>query len=79
MTFDPTVTLGNLLTIITIACAVITVVVSVRADVTALKGTVISLAARLERHETIVFRLAENLQRVIGRLEGTERASVSSE
>lgn len=69
MAFDDTLTLGSVLITVSMLISAVVVVITVRGQVTALRDIVVDLAARLTRHETSLFGLAGQVQRLIGHME----------
>ena len=69
MNYDPTIRLGDVMTMISILGTAIALIVGIRVELRNLKETVRALAGRLDKHEGIVFGMSKDLQRVIGRLE----------
>lgn len=73
MTVTPTIDVGSILMIITMLGSAVAIVVGVRVELADLKEAVGKLGIRLEKHEEVVFELAGQVQRIVGRLEATPR------
>lgn len=73
MTFTPDISFGSILIAISMLVSAVSMVVSVRSQVGSLKEVVAELATRLTRHESSLFTLAGQVQRLIGHMESDDR------
>ena len=74
MTYTGEVSLGSILMIVTMSASVVSIVVGVRVELSALKSTLTDLSLRLARHEAIVFEMAGHMQNLIGQMTGYSNA-----
>ncbi len=79
MTFTPDISLGSILIAISMLASATSMIASVRSQVGSLKEVVAELATRLTRHETSLFTLAGQVQRLIGHMESDNRRDGRSE
>ena len=68
-----TVTLGEALEILTMLVSVIAIITGVRVELKSLRASVSGLTDRLGKHETTLFTMFGQLQRVIGMVESDHR------
>lgn len=73
VTVNWTMTLGEVLQILTMIVGVTAIIVGVRIELRTLKDSVSGLTERLGKHETTLFSMFGQLQRVIGIVESDAR------
>jgi len=71
LTWD--ISIGSVLVALSMLVSAVVVVATVRAQVAGLKDVVADLATRLTRHESSLFTLAGQVQRLIGHMESDDR------
>ena len=73
MMLDPEISVGNLLVVASMLISAVGVIATVRVQVSALRDVVKDLAARLTRHESSLFALSGQVQRLVGHMEVEDR------
>lgn len=66
VTVSPTLTLGEILQIATMIVGVTAIIVGVRVEMTSMKAAMKALSDRVGTHETTLFSMFGQLQRLVG-------------
>ena len=73
MTLTPTMDLGQIIQIVTLVGAIVGAHYTIKARMDSLEKTLDKFGARLDRHEETIGQIVGQIQKIIGRLEESDR------